>query len=124
VIILGEFFKALHLPRALAGLVSPRANEDEVLRNSYCEPGPPRGGLGPLCMEAGPPGDLCACASQGGPDFPSHRGGGPVPPRVPGEAAAKTSTATCLVAPSLLREASPTTALNAGGWGARARDKA
>jgi hypothetical protein len=28
------------------------------------------------------------------------------------------------VAASLLREASPTTALNAGGWGVRARDRA
>jgi hypothetical protein len=47
-----------------------------------------------------------------------------VPPRVSGEAATKTSTATCPVVASLLWEASPTTALNVGGWGARARDRA
>jgi hypothetical protein len=60
-----------------------------VLRNGYRGPEPPRGDLGPLRMEAGPPGGLSAWASQGGPDLPSHRGGGSVPPRAPEEAADK-----------------------------------
>jgi hypothetical protein len=55
--------------------------------------------------------DLCAYAGQGGPDLPSRRGGGPVPPLASGEAAAKASTATCPVAASLPREVGPTTTL-------------
>jgi hypothetical protein len=47
------------------------------------------GWSGPLRVEAGPPGGLCAWAGLGGPDLPSHLGGGPVPPRAPVEAAAK-----------------------------------
>jgi hypothetical protein len=69
--------------------VPPRARKDEVLRNSYHGSGPPRDGLGPPRVEAGPPGGLSAWASQGGPDLPSHQGGGPVPPRASEEAAAK-----------------------------------
>jgi hypothetical protein len=57
--------------------------------NGYHGPGPPRDGLGPPRVEVGPPGGLSAWASQGGPDHPSHLGGGPVPPRAPEEAAAK-----------------------------------
>jgi hypothetical protein len=71
--------------------VPPRAHKDEVLRNSYHGPGPPRDGLGPPRVEAEPPGGLSAWASQGGPDLPSHQGGGPVPPRAPEGVAAKTA---------------------------------
>jgi hypothetical protein len=45
--------------------VTPYARNDEVLRNSYHEPGPPRDGLGPPHVEAGPLGGLSASASQG-----------------------------------------------------------
>jgi hypothetical protein len=45
--------------------VPPRARKDEVPRNSYHGPGPPRDGLGPPRVEAGPPGGLSAWASQG-----------------------------------------------------------
>jgi hypothetical protein len=76
-------------PHVLAGPVPPRARKDEVLRNIYHRPGPPWDGLGPPCVEAGSPRGLCAWASQGGPELPSHQGGGPVPPRAPEEAAAK-----------------------------------
>jgi hypothetical protein len=69
--------------------VPPHARKDEVLRKSYQGLGPPRDGLGPPRVEARPPGGLSAWVSQGGPDLPSHQGGGPEPPRAPEEAAAK-----------------------------------
>jgi hypothetical protein len=69
--------------------VPPRTHEDKVLINGYCGPGPPRRSLGLLRVEAGLPGSPGACAGQGGPDLPSYWGGGPEPPRAPGEVAGK-----------------------------------
>jgi hypothetical protein len=102
--------------------VPPRARKDNMLGNGCHEAGPPRGGPGLPRAEAGPPGLERLGLPGGRTSYPS---GEEVRCRHV-SLRERLLNQRRLVSGGFqsLREANPTTALNVGGWGERARDRA